>query len=421
MHRMRLRDSAVVLGLMTGLVGACGLGMNGLEEDAADGGAVALTADATGGHEGGAGGSSSSSGGPAEVGAKDGATGATDATTSDGTTLSNDGTTDVLPAQPDSSSTPPDDAAADDASPPGEAQASDAGASEAAAPPCNTTDGCYVIPAGWQLVAFASNQTAACPNGFAAAKPTNLDEGPDASNACACGACAISAAPTCPAGPIQVNFDAKESVNAGTCASPQMPPQSDNSPAGGCDTDMNDGTTAPFYSDMDLSYTPPPSTGGQCASAGVATGDVTYSARDWGCLPDDPASAGCSGDECTLSLAAPYRVCVFQSGSEACPGAPFTDAHLVGTGTSLTCSACGCNVTAGCAGTMKLFMDMQCKQNELDIRADGQCRDPSAQNGAYSSYRYAPDLPANVTCQTTGASSAEDVVLQNETTVCCAP
>lgn len=283
--------------------------------------------------------------------------------------------------------------------------------------PCTAADGCYVIPPNWQLVAAAADRSAACPAGFAATEPADLDEGPDASNACTC-SCSIAGEPTCPTSPVVMSVDKIGFAGAGLCA--QGSASMANTPAGGCNTDLYTGNTPPQYSALDVEYTPPAAVGGQCSSAGTGSGNVTYTAERRACVPDSAQSAGCTGEECTLTLAAPYDVCILQSGVQTCPGAPFTEQHLVGTGTSFTCSDCSCSVTASCAGTMELFMDGNCMQQELDVPADGQCHDPNAPNGTYNSYVYLPDPPQGVACTTT-ASTAEDVALQNKGTLCCAP
>ena len=357
---------------MAGVLGACGLDMQGLEDVSAEGDAGAPTLDGSGS-------------GSVEGGSRDG-------------------------TGPDSSTPPAGDSGATDSSVAVETEAPESAA------PCTTADGCYVIPANWELVAAAANRSDACPSGFAVTPPEDLDEGPDASNACTC-SCSIPEEPTCPTGPIAVDFDRINSVGAGLCG--QASAIMENIPAGGCDTDLFTGNPPPQYSALDVEYTPPAAVGGQCSSMGTGSGNVTYTSERRACVPDSEQSAGCTGDECTLTLPAPYHVCVFQTGVQTCPGAPFTEQHLVGTGASFTCSNCACSLTTSCLGTMELFMDGNCMQQQLDTPADGQCHDPGAPNGTYNSYVYAPD-PPQVVCTTT-TSTAQDVALQNESTLCCAP
>jgi hypothetical protein len=280
--------------------------------------------------------------------------------------------------------------------------------------PCTAAGDCYVVPNGWQLVALAGDRTAGCPKGFTANQAMDVDEGPDTTNACTC-TCTMAQEPTCPSGPIAVSFDQLNSAGAGQCGQNGDPIT--NAPVGGCDTDLYYPT--PTYSSLDLEYTPPAAIGGQCSGMATGTGNVTYAMQGRACLPDDAQSAGCTGHQCSPTLAAPYRACVLQSGMQSCPGAPFTEQHLVGSGVSFACSACGCSFTATCGGTVQLFTDQSCTQQELDIPADGQCHDPDAPDGTYGSYIYVPDPPQD-DCTTT-PSTAEGVALQNEETICCVP
>jgi hypothetical protein len=196
-----------------------------------------------------------------------------------------------------------------------------------------------------------------------------------------------------------------------------------NNPGGACDTDIYNGN----YDGIDLKFVAPGPSGGQCSSAGQATGTVTYGSQDRACTPDSATSGGCSGDECTPSLPSPYLACVVQSGSNPCPsGSSFTQQHLVGTGSDVACSACGCNVTATCSGKVALFVDKACTLGETDIPADSACHDgpPSgAGDGGmtdFYSYKYIADAPGSVACAPTGSSNAT-VTLANEQTVCCVP
>jgi hypothetical protein len=290
------------------------------------------------------------------------------------------------------------------------------------APACTTANNCYVIPTSWQLVAFttgASAPTAGCPSGFAMTQPTNLDEGPITSSTCACGACSISTQPTCPTGPIAVSYD----IGGDQCGTTGTPSTQKNANVGTCNTDMYTGNFPGIaYSNMDLKYTPPTATGGQCASPGTASGAITYTAQDRTCVPDSQASAGCSGSQCTLTLAAPYEVCVFQSGSQTCPAGQFSHQHLAGSSATVTCSSCGCNLTTSCTGTMKLFTSNDCTTTggakEDDIAADGACHSANTQTGQYNSYEYAPKAPA-ASCAASGTSTAQNVTLANEETICC--
>jgi hypothetical protein len=283
---------------------------------------------------------------------------------------------------------------------------------------CTSATGCYVIHGGWTLVAFAPSQGTACPTGFATAAPTNLVEGPDTTGACSCGACTIGTQPTCPTGPIGVDSDTHAIIGNNTCGTTDAPVA--NNPAGGCDTDL---PTNINYSLSDMKLVPPAATGGQCSSAGTP-GTLTYADMDRACVMDSAQAAGCNGDECTPNLPSPYVACVFKSGDVACPGAPFTEQHVVGTAGTLTCSACDCSVSADCTGTMTLYTDTGCTMGAFALKADTGCY-PAAAPGSggftgthYGSYKYAGNAPATVACAASG-SSAASVTLANEQTVCC--
>jgi hypothetical protein len=194
-----------------------------------------------------------------------------------------------------------------------------------------------------------------------------------------------------------------------------------NSPAGSCATDVYRGN----YNNYDIEYVPPAATGGACASPGTASGSVSYTAHDRACTPLSAASAGCVGDVCVPSLAGTYQACIMQAGQHACPAGPLGVHHIVGSGTSFTCSDCGCSVTAHCTGTLTLYTDNSCTKNALAVPADGTCHNIKAVNGgvnystAVSSYTYTGGNPS-AQCAPTGSSSAQNVSLANASTVCCA-
>jgi hypothetical protein len=223
----------------------------------------------------------------------------------------------------------------------------------------------------------------------------------------------VQSTPTCAAGAVQVWYDLQGTTGAGQCALAATPAEMSNSPAGGCDTDMFTGSPPTiYYANLDLRYVPPLVSGGQCASTGQTTGNVSYSSHDRACAAD---SVTCVGARCTVTAPAPYAVCVAKSGSQSCPGAPFTQQHVVGTIATLTCT-----LSATCTGTMKLFTDNQCKNGELDLPADGLCHATGAPASiSYHSYTYMGSAPAGVACAATGTSTAQDVTLAGEQTVCC--
>ena len=220
--------------------------------------------------------------------------------------------------------------------------------------------------------------------------------------------------PTCPRGPIDASFD----LGGLTCGVQGKPAQMKNT--GPCSTDMWTGQSFPDYTRMDLKYSPPAATGGTCTAQGTPQPlQVTYAASDRVCTPQTPP---CTAGRCTPAFGAGIKVCVEATGAVSCPGTPFTEQHLIGGPATFTCSAgCTCQVSATCAGTMKLFTDGKCKNNELDVPADGACHNPSHPAKTYGSYQYSPAAPTGVGCAAAGASTAQNLALPDQHTVCCAP
>jgi hypothetical protein len=284
-----------------------------------------------------------------------------------------------------------------------------------ASAPCDADAGCYVIPSGWSLVAYSTTQTS-CPSGFAAAPPTNFSGYAQSTTACTCGGCTFSYA-TCNSSGIRGYYDVN---NGGPSACSSADPATDlyNNAAGTCQTDLPQGD----YSGLDLEYVAPP-VQGSCGSAGPAilTSPVTFPWQGETCSPDTDASLGCNDNECTVSLPPPFRVCVSASPSRTCPAnSIFTQRYVGAVGPSASCGVCNCSVNATCSGTMQLFSDTQCANNEFDVAADGICNRAPLGIATVGSYRYSANAPTNVSCVPDGPS----MVLtswQYAVTVCCAP
>jgi hypothetical protein len=300
----------------------------------------------------------------------------------------------------------------------GAALASEAGDAATITTSCRgDASGCLVVPPGWTLVAFAATQSSACPAGFAS-QSADLVEGPSAASACSCGACTVTTPASCAGGTLTVHYD--YTTGTGRCnllAQPGTTPLAATTP-GSCGTDLYQGS----YASFDIQYSEPAASGGACTALGTSQpGSATYASRDRACSADITLASSCSGSGCpTPSVSGPYRACVVAPGTVACPQGPLSERHVAGTGVSFTCSDCGCAMTSTCTGgTVTLYTDSTCTKSAQPIPI-GTCY-PIYQNGAsYNSYAYKPGA-AQSTCQTSGTSTAQNVGLTNEETICCAP
>jgi hypothetical protein len=324
-----LRVAVLIAPCATGAA-ACGLASNGTAGAGGDSGAGRLDAGAIGA-EGGSG----------------------DGTVGDGSPTTADGALDAAP--------PPD-----------------------TGPPCTPagTTACFAVPPGWSFVARATPEGTTCPEGFS--QPTEWLEGPSSNpNECTCSACDVTDPPSCTGGPVSVFYDFAGNQ---TCGLIGIPGQNGNNPAGACLRDMFVGN---YPTNDDDKYTPSPPQGGACsAPATPQPANVTYAETAYTCSPDGSQAAGCSAGVCAPSLPPPFAPCLEQSGDVPCPGAPFTVKHLAGTSVSITCSDCGCTVSATCSGTMTLFPDTACAGIGVPIPADGACHLAGTDGGVYQSYRF---------------------------------
>ncbi len=404
------------------LVGTgCGLADQGLEQvpSSTDGGAQSESIDGgTGKIPGSDAGTTSAYEAGADAGAADGS----GSQNSDAESMNDDSGSQGADSEPpgDDSGSPVLDAtspASDTGSPIKDAAEESA---HVEAGPCgNSGNPCITVPAGWTLVAFATSRGTACPAGFTG-QTTNLVEGPTTTaSACSCGACSVTTPPSCASGQIPVHYDSTLTAGKGTCdlvAVPGTGPLA-NSPAGGCGTDLYQGS----YVDFDISYTSPAATGGACAVPGTASGmGVTYASQDLACAPTSASSANCTGNTCAPNLTGPFAACIMTSGVVACPAGPLSAARTVGTSATATCSACGCSVAATCQGTVTVYSDDNCKDSPYSVPADGSCNPIYKQGQSYNSYIYTGGTP-HTTCTPSGSSTVQSTTLVNEATICCAP
>jgi len=296
------------------------------------------------------------------------------------------------------------------------------GGAEAGASACDNAAGpCVVVPGGWTLVAFAATRAAACPAGFSASPSTDVVEGPDATHACSCGACLVTAQPSCASGAIASYNDLRARSGAGTCASVDTPSPLSNNPPGACLTDIFTGDYSLYY----VQYDSPPASGGACTSTGTMNGGaVTYAAQERACTLDTPQAASCTGDVCRPKLPAGYGACIAAPGALPCPQGPLGVQHVVGTSAAFTCGTCACTTTATCSGTITLYTDTACMRGANPVAADV-CLTITGIGYvvSYQSYQYDGGQPENVACQVSAAAPAPapgPVTLANEETLCCA-
>ena len=332
---------------------------------------------------------------------------------------------DAGPATTDESPPPEADAAGPDgglrpprdAGPPRDASTFDATAADATSPNgcANAATPCAVVPPGWTLVALAAAQSSPCPTGFDSAPASDVVEGPSVAGGCSCGACSVTAQPSCASGAIAVTYDTNTTVYAGTCNTTATPSPLGNAPPGSCGTDIYQGD----YSTFDVRYAAPGPTGGTCTSPGVQnSAALSYAARDRLCAPNDAQAANCSGGMCRPSLGGPYEACIAAPGEVPCPPGPLAVAHHVGTSASYTCADCACTVTAKCSGTLTLYTDTSCTKAPYAISTDVCVGISSA--ATYKAYKYTAAAPQTVGCQAGTPDPAPTVALTGEQTVCCA-
>jgi hypothetical protein len=225
----------------------------------------------------------------------------------------------------------------------------------------------------------------------------------------------VTAQGSCAGGTLTVHYD--QTINAPTCNVLATSGTTLHATTpGSCGTDLFQGN----YSLYDVMYSEP-DPGGACVSTGTSLpGGVTYASKDRACVADTILAASCSGNGCpTPSLGDPYRVCVAAPGQVGCPAGPLDVPHVVGMDISFGCSDCSCTMSSTCTGgTVTLYMDGACKKNSQQIPI-GVCFPINQNMSTYNSYDYQPGtLQSN--CQASGASTAQNVALTNQETICCA-
>jgi hypothetical protein len=247
---------------------------------------------------------------------------------------------------------------------------------------------------GWQLVAFNTEGSKACPSDLT---PTTLVE-LKGTGSCSCGSCTITTPPDCEAGKNTTTYN---STGGDTCSGVgDLYPGNE----GACFTNYlgNAGY---------MSITAAPPKAGICSATATANAPPTQS--EIMCMP----KSSCANEACEPDLGPGFQTCLYQDGTQNCPSAGMT-AHLVGTGTDTNCTACDCSVsTTGCTGSLAIYPSTTvCTGTPvLTMNANGTCYDMSGVAKG-DSYIYTASA-TGVSCNA-GTSSAT-VALKGPATICC--
>lgn len=210
------------------------------------------------------------------------------------------------------------------------------------------------VPTGWKRVGYAGNRETPCGEGFTASDvlsdPTAL------ADACTCTDCALTDQPNCATGMLKTYFD----EGSGLCA--ETGPVLPNQIPGVCNV------TAPTTLYSHHKVTPPTPAGGACSISGVIHGSAVHSTEARVCAPVD---ATCEAELCAAGGV--FSECIATEGDKECPEGPFTDRHILGTGSSVACSPCGCSVKATCAGQLTVYTDDACTTGAITLPVNDRC------------------------------------------------
>jgi hypothetical protein len=247
------------------------------------------------------------------------------------------------------------------------------------------------VPPAWAVVAFG---TGACAAGWSG---SDVVEGVTAgAGACSCGACAVTAPPSCMTGTIPLKFDLM--VVGSSCAFDGLYAYS---ASGGACTPVSGLMQDPGQHLLAQGPTPD---GGSCDAGATPSRAAVTSTPGRVCVPPACTSA-CDGPGTGT------KTCLLAAGDQPCP-AGLSDRHVVGTDFALACG-CACATTAaGCNGTVTLYADNGCATELAQLDA-GTC---TTTGMAVGSYKWSGSA-AGVTC--TNAAPAATASLLGVTTLCC--
>jgi hypothetical protein len=247
---------------------------------------------------------------------------------------------------------------------------------------------------GWQLVAFNTEGTAACPSDFTETTFVELK----GTGSCSCSSCAITTPPDCESGKNTTTYN---STGGDTCSGVG---------------DLYPGNEGACYTNYlgnagYMSITAAPPKAGICSVKTTANAPPTQS--EIMCAP----KTGCANDACESGLGPAFQTCLYQVGTQNCPSTGMT-AHLVGTKTDTSCTPCDCSVsTTGCTGSMAIYPSTTvCTGTPvLTMTANGTCYDMSAVVRG-DSFIYTASA-TGVSCN--AGTSAATVTLDEPATICC--
>ena len=256
---------------------------------------------------------------------------------------------------------------------------------------------CGSIPSGWTPVNVSN---AACPSGWTQSGGVADPKAGDGTCTCSCN---VTAQPSCASGDIHRTLDQSSAATCGTAATTLTAPDSTCQPMPGTYLQL-----LGYHYQTD----PVAPSGGTCEYDALLDPSKVTSTTANICAP--PAS--CPGAACGAGF------CVQQSGDVACPSG-FSQKHTVGAKPNVTCAPCAtaCTPTGTCTGTLAMFTDQFCTQNEVDFTADSTCvSNPGTLDGIYYSFTWTGSI-SGATCSGTTPTSAATVTVDTPTTVCCAP
>jgi hypothetical protein len=253
---------------------------------------------------------------------------------------------------------------------------------------------CSGLDPKWRPVAVAIGPaTAACPSGGTSeVLRTNPEAGPDA---CACKA-TETVAPVCNKG--NVTFK----IGSGCTSTGVVTLSSEAS------CHRVDGSLA---SSVGFDQLAP--SGGSCVAVSAPDASKVTSDVLTMCAPS------CAADLCAKKAPAGFRACVVAEGDVACDLPGFSEKHLAGTTTSLSCGACtGCTATATCTNvSIDLYSSSSCGTKVFNLPANA-CTPTGAQSGASVGGMI---YNATVTPAYNAPPSAGSASVVGAKTVCCAP